>query len=99
MAAAIFLGGCQSDNSFRLDETLEYSPAGVWDSLQDGVALDRILGIGIDSKGRVYASAGKDSVVVFSADGKVLDTWGAGFEGKHGLRIFDDKVWVTELKD
>ena len=97
--AAIFLGGCQSDNSGRLDETLDYSLAGVWDSLPGGVALDRILGIGIDSKGRVYAPAGKDSVVVFSADGKVLDTWGEGFEGKHGLRIFDDKVWVTELTD
>ncbi len=97
--AVICLGGCQSGMSCKLDEVLEYSPAGVWDGSGDGVELDRILGIGIDSKGRVYAPAGKDSVVVFSADGKILDTWGSGFEGKHGLRIFDDKVWVTELKD
>ena len=99
--AAIYLGGCQSEMSCRLDEVLEYEPAGVWDGSTDGVALDRTLGIGIDSKGRVYAPAGKgkDGVVVFSANGKILDTWGAGLEGKHGLRVFNDKVWVTELND
>lgn len=97
--SVIFFGGCQSVVSCGQDERLEYLPAGIWDSFGDGAPLDRLLGIGIDSKGRVYAPAGKDSVVVFSADGKILDTWGSGFERKHGLRVFDDKVWVTELTD
>lgn len=96
---AVCLCGCQPGMSCKLDEVLEYESAGVWDGSRDGIALDRMLGIGIDSKGRVYAPAGKDSIVVFSADGKILDRWGSGFKGKHGLRIFDDKVWVTELKD
>ena len=69
----VCLCGCQPDVSCDPDEVLSYSPAGVWDGSGNGVELDRILGIGIDSKGRVYAPAGKDSVVVFSADGKIVD--------------------------
>jgi DNA-binding beta-propeller fold protein YncE len=99
--SALSLMGCSvsPEMSSEIDQPLDYAPAGIWDGSSDGIAFDRTLGIATDSQGRVYAPAGKDSVIVFSADGKILDTWGKGFKGKHGLRIFDDKVWVTELKN
>jgi len=75
-----------------------YEPVAIWDTASVGVELDKILGIGIDSKGRVYATAGKGEkgVLVFDADGKVVHSWGKGFVSKHGLRVIDDKVWVTD---
>ena len=75
-----------------------YEPVAIWDTANVGVELDKILGIGIDSKGRVYATAGKGEkgVLVFDAAGKVVDSWGKGFVDKHGLRVIDDKVWVTD---
>ena len=75
-----------------------YEPVAIWDGASVGVELDKILGIGIDSKGRVYATAGKGEkgVLVFNAAGKVVDSWGKGFVDKHGLRVIDDKVWVTD---
>lgn len=98
--AVIFGTGSLSGMPNKADEKLEYSPAGVWDGSKDGIEFDKIRGIGIDSKGRVYATAGKGKkgVVVFSPDGKIIDTWGKGFKAKHGLRVFDDKVWVTDTK-
>ncbi len=75
-----------------------YELVAIWDTASVGVELDKILGIGIDSKGRVYATAGwgEKGVLVFNADGKVVDSWGKGFVDKHGLRVIDDKVWVTD---
>ncbi|MGB2808034.1 MAG: peptidyl-alpha-hydroxyglycine alpha-amidating lyase family protein [Sedimentisphaerales bacterium] len=75
-----------------------YEPVAVWDATSTEMELDKILGIGIDSKGRVYATAGKGDkgVLVFDMDGKVVDSWGQGFLSKHGLRVIDDKVWVTD---
>jgi DNA-binding beta-propeller fold protein YncE len=79
-------------------EALMYEPVAIWDAASVGVELDKILGIGIDSKGRVYATAGKGEkgVLVFNAAGRVVDSWGKGFVDKHGLRVIDDKVWVTD---
>ena len=75
-----------------------YEPVAIWDEASAGMQFDKILGIGIDSKGRVYATAGKGEkgVLVFNAAGKVVDSWGKGFVDKHGLRVIDDKVWVTD---
>ena len=92
VGGAFFLTGCESNSA------CEYEHVATWDSASAGVELDMILGIGIDSKGRVYATAGKggDGVLVFDAEGKIVDSWGKGFESKHGLRVIDDKVWVTD---
>jgi len=59
-------------------EALMYEPVAIWDTASVGVELDKILGIGIDSKGRVYATAGwgEKGVLVFNAAGKVVDSWG-----------------------
>jgi DNA-binding beta-propeller fold protein YncE len=96
--AVVCLAGCRSQRGSAGKEALMYEHVATWDTASVGVELDKILGIGIDSKGRVYATAGKGEkgVLVFSADGKVVDSWGEGFVDKHGLRVIDDKVWVTD---
>ena len=93
-----FFGGCGSDSCRSGGEGLVYEPVAVWDADSAGMELDKILGIGVDSKGRVYATAGKgdEGVIVFDPAGKVVDSWGEGFVSKHGLRVIDDKVWVTD---
>jgi DNA-binding beta-propeller fold protein YncE len=98
VAAVVYLPGCESETAYKAKEAYMYEPVAVWDAESTRTELDKILGIGIDSKGRVYATAGKGDkgVLVFDADGKVVDSWGQGFISKHGLRVIDDKVWVTD---
>lgn len=75
-----------------------YKHVATWDAASAGVELDKILGIGIDSKGNIYATAGvgDKAVLVFNSTGKIVDSWGRGFVDKHGLRVINDKVWVTD---
>jgi len=75
-----------------------YEHIATWDAASAGVELDKVLGIGLDSKGRVYATAGAGdkAVLVFDPAGRIVDLWGQGFVDKHGLRVIDDKVWVTD---
>ncbi|MHC4691634.1 MAG: peptidyl-alpha-hydroxyglycine alpha-amidating lyase family protein [Planctomycetota bacterium] len=96
--AVVFLLGCESETSDKAKEAYMYEPVAVWDAESTRMELDKILGIGIDSKGRVYATAGKGDkgVLVFDAHGKIVDSWGQGLISKHGLRVIDDKVWVTD---
>jgi DNA-binding beta-propeller fold protein YncE len=96
--AVVCLTGCQTRIAYKTKEAYMYKPVAIWDAASTGMELDKILGIGIDSKGRVYATAGKgeNGVLVFNADGKVVDSWGRGFISKHGLRVIDDKVWVSD---
>ncbi len=93
-----FLTGCGSQSNRTGAEAWVYEPVAIWDAASAGIELDKILGIGIDSKGRVYATAGKGDkgVIVFDPAGNVVDSWGEGFVSKHGLRVIDDKVWVTD---
>ncbi len=92
IGGTFFLTSCQSNKA------CEYEHVATWDSGSTGVELDMILGIGIASPGRVYAPTGKgeDGVLVFDTDGKIIDSWGKGLVSKHGLRVIDDKVWVTD---
>ena len=96
--AVLGMTGCQSPAASLGKEALMYEHVATWDAASVGTELDKILGIGIDSKGRVYATAGAGDkgVLVFDAAGKVVDSWGEGFVDKHGLRVIDDKVWVTD---
>ncbi|MFC1739153.1 peptidyl-alpha-hydroxyglycine alpha-amidating lyase family protein [Planctomycetota bacterium] len=96
--AVVGLTGCHSGATSSGKEALMYEHVATWDAASVGMELDMILGIGIDSKGRVYATAGKGDkgVLVFDAAGKIVDSWGEGFVSKHGLRVIDDKVWVTD---
>lgn len=96
--AVVYLTGCKSETAYKTKEAYMYKPVAIWDAASTGMELDKILGIGIDSKGRVYATAGKgeNGVLVFNANGKVIGSWGKGFVSKHGLRVINDKVWVTD---
>jgi DNA-binding beta-propeller fold protein YncE len=96
--AAVCLLDCQTQTAYKAKEACMYKPVAIWDAASTGMELDKILGIGIDSKGRVYATAGKgeNGVLVFNANGKVIGSWGKGFVSKHGLRVINDKVWVTD---
>ena len=96
--AVLGLTGCQLQRGSVTKEAFMYEHVATWDAASVGAELDKILGIGIDGKGRVYATAGKGEkgVLVFDAEGKVVDSWGEGFVDKHGLRVIDDKVWVTD---
>ena len=72
--AVVCLTGCQSHTACKAKEAYMYEQVAVWDAASTGMELDKILGIGVDSKGRVYATAGKgeNGVLVFDADGKIL---------------------------
>ena len=97
-ATTLWIAGCRPDLPSNHKETLMYKPTAVWDAAHTGTELDKILGIGLDNQGRVYATAGKGDkgVLVFDGAGRVVDAWGEGFADKHGLRIFGDRVWVTD---
>ncbi len=92
------VSGCRSQRRRPPRAALTYRPTAIWDSKTVGTELDRILGIGIDGQGKVYATAGmgEDAVLVFDSTGKVVDSWGKGFVSKHGLRVFGQRVWVTD---
>ncbi|MGD9127330.1 MAG: peptidyl-alpha-hydroxyglycine alpha-amidating lyase family protein [Planctomycetia bacterium] len=71
-----------------------------WPTLPAGFEMAPANGIDIDSKGRIYAAAGeKGPILVFSPEGKLLDSWGEGIiKNKHSVRIFDDKVYVCDTE-
>ncbi|MDQ8196137.1 peptidyl-alpha-hydroxyglycine alpha-amidating lyase family protein [Coraliomargarita sp. SDUM461004] len=58
----------------------------------------KVTGIDLDSKGNLYACGGDDEAVhVLDASGKEIARWGNFIVDKHGLRIFDDKVYITDI--
>ena len=67
--------------------------------LPKGLKLGRCSGVAVDSKKRIYVfHRGKQPILVFSAKGKFIRSWGDDAIGSaHGLRI-DKKgnVWVTD---
>jgi hypothetical protein len=52
--AVVCLTGCQSKTAYKAKEAYMYEPVAVWGAESTGMELDKILGIGIDSNGRVY---------------------------------------------
>ena len=69
--------------------------------LPAGQSFGLVSRVAVDSQDRVYAFQRKDPpVVVFDRDGNYLNSWGAGvIKNPHGLRIIDDKVYITDLND
>ncbi|HBG28229.1 MAG: hypothetical protein A2Y10_12900 [Planctomycetes bacterium GWF2_41_51] len=59
-----------------------------------------VTGIALDSKSNIYAAGGKDEpILVFDKNGKFINSWGKDFiKGKHGLRIYNDKAWITDIE-
>lgn len=80
--------------------SFDYEPVAGWAKLPDGVEFVGVNGIDVDSRGRVYAAGGAENpILVFAPDGKFLNAWGKDIIGeKHGVRIFNDKVYVADTK-
>jgi len=77
---------------FRVgDQTYEWVSG--WGRLADGKTLGNTHGcIVVDRQDRVYLNTDtEDAVVVFDADGKVVETWGKDLAGGlHGMALFDE---------
>lgn len=82
-------------------DTYNFQPVPNWPQLPPDVTFTKVTGIAADSKGYVYAAGGqRDPVLIFSPDGKLIGSWGQDIiKLKHGLRIHDDKVWVTDVEN
>src|SRR5512137_3073638 len=66
-----------------------YEVVGNWAKIPTGWDVIEVPGLAIDSQDRVFAfTRGEPSVVVFSSDGHVLDSWGTGqFRRPHAACI------------
>lgn len=73
---------------------LRYQVADSWPILPPDWDLVEVAGVATDSQDRVYVfNRGEHSVGVFSPDGKLLNSWGAGvFACAHGITIGPDDV-------
>lgn len=78
---------------------MTYKVVNNWPSNFNG-ALTSVTGIAVDSNGLVYAAGGENNdIVVFDSNGNYICSWGKDFlKGKHGLRIFNDEVWITDIQ-
>lgn len=78
---------------------INYEVVKNWPSNFNG-KLAGVTGIAVDSTGRVYVAGGDNNdIVVFDYNGNYICSWGKDFlKGKHGLRIFNDEVWITDIQ-
>jgi hypothetical protein len=79
---------------------LEFGVVPNWEQLPASFTHLDVVGIGIDSKDRVYVlTRAKPRVIVYDRDGRYLHSWGDGFftERTHGLTIgAGDEVYVVD---
>lgn len=77
--------------------------AASWQAAPDFPAVPlkmaNVTGVAIDNAGLVYVAGGlAEPVLVFDRQGKLLRQWGSReIKNKHGLRIYRDCVWVTDI--
>jgi DNA-binding beta-propeller fold protein YncE len=90
---------CKNVICDNLSDMVTYKVVNNWPSNFNG-ALAGVTGIAVDSNGRVYVAGGDNSdIVVFDSSGSYACSWGKDFlKGRHGLRIFNDEVWITDIK-
>ncbi len=70
-----------------------------WGQLPPGWSFYEVVGMALDSIGRVFAfNRGEHPVIVFDRQGKFLRSWGEGvFARPHGITIGpDDSVWCVD---
>lgn len=51
-----------------------------------------------DSKGRIFllTNETKNNVLIYSASGKLKDSWGTEYPGAHGLTLAGDELFITD---
>jgi DNA-binding beta-propeller fold protein YncE len=70
----------------------------------DPVSADEfvnVTGVAFAPDGSIFAAGGKDQpVLVFDKTGRLIHKWGREhIKAKHGLRIHDNHVWVTDIEN
>jgi hypothetical protein len=78
---------------------LEHEVVEGWGRLPEGWAFTEVVGVGVDSRERVFVFCrGPHPVIVFDKDGRFVDACGAGrFVRPHGIFIGpDDRVFLTK---
>src|SRR5690349_5455790 len=80
--------------------SLSYQVQPDWEKLPSGLTHLDVVGIGVDSKDRVYVyTRAQPRVVVYEADGRFVRSWGEDrFTARtHGLTIApDDSVYCVD---
>ncbi|MDR1281647.1 MAG: exo-alpha-sialidase [Opitutaceae bacterium] len=102
----VFEGGRQSDIGgirFALVTPapfVDWRADGAW-GRDANARMIKVTGLDPDSAGNLYVAGGErgggGAVVVLDRDGRETARWGEFINDKHGLRIFDDKVWLTDI--
>jgi peptidylamidoglycolate lyase len=59
--------------------------------------MTNVTGVAIDAAGNVFVAGGiGNPVVVLNPEGNVIDCWGDFIGAVHGLRVFGNRVFVTD---
>ena len=78
---------------------IEYEVVEGWEQMPEGMAFTEVVGVGVDSKDRVYVfTRGAHPVIVFDKEGKFLNAWGEGmFVRPHGVFMTrDDELFLVD---
>ncbi|MCZ6644954.1 MAG: peptidyl-alpha-hydroxyglycine alpha-amidating lyase family protein [SAR324 cluster bacterium] len=80
-------------------QKIEYEVLEGWEQLPEGWSFTEVVGVGVDSKDRVYVfSRGEHPLIVFDKEGKFLDAWGEGvFKRPHGVFMTpQDELYLVD---
>ena len=81
-------------------DTLRYATVGDWEQLPDGFHHGDVVGVGVDSRDRVYLLTRRESrVLIYNRDGSFVASWGENFftPRTHGLTVApDDSVYCID---
>ncbi len=94
--------GLASDRLAAGESQSSYQVAPNFPQLPEGFRLGEVSAVTSDSAGNVFIfHRGKHPIVVFTADGKYLRSFGDGlYDSAHGLRIDPEgNVWTTDNKN
>ena len=72
-----------------------------WAKLPSGLTWHEVTGVATDGEDRVYVFArGEHRVMIFSADGRFLSSWGEGvFTRPHGITVHEDALYCCDDLD
>ena len=73
-----------------------------WGKLPDGWEWNHVVGVGVDSRDRIYAyNRSAHPMIVLDQSGKLVTSWGEGvFGSAHHLLVSpDDSLYTTDVGD